>query len=116
MNVIRSAACAIVMVACLSLAAPLEAQATATLNISATVVEECTIEVRRELVELARRLKDASVLRRCSKGVHSHIHERVLKFADLPPLVPAPPRVSKKRLSKIIRNGQEEVVLITVSY
>lgn len=116
MDVIRSAAFAIVMATGLALAAPLEAQATATLNISAVVVEECTIRVKRELVKLARRLKDPSIIRRCSKGVRSRIDESVVDIADLRPPVPAPPRISKHRLSKIFSGGKVDVVLVTVSY
>ena len=104
------------MVAGLGFTVPLEAQTTATLNVSAVVVEECTIRVKRELVKLARRLKDPSIIRRCSKGVRSRVDQSVVKLAAFRPSAPVPPKVSKKRLSKIIHGGNMDVVLVTVSY
>ena len=118
MVVLRSAVLAITFFIGTTLPAPLEAQASATLNVSARVVQECTVSVKskRELVKLARRLNDPSIIRRCSKGVVSRVDQRVVQSASFQPRAAQPARFSQKRVVRSTVSGQADVVLVTVSY
>ncbi|MGI9416389.1 MAG: hypothetical protein ACR2RA_00985 [Geminicoccaceae bacterium] len=115
MIAVRSIAVAITLLAGLSLAAPLQAQ-TATLNVSARVIAECTVGSRRELARLARRLNDPSLIRRCSKGVVSRVDRRVVKVAKLKTRPAQSRRVSRKRSPRRTLAGETDVVLFTVTY
>ena len=116
MAFVRYASLAIALSAGITLAAPLEAQTTATLNISARVVEECTVRSKRELVKLARKLNDPGLIRRCSQGVQSRVDQQVVKGANLQPLSAVPTRLSKQRVSRLTLAGKADVVLVTVTY
>lgn len=116
MVVVRSAAIAIAFLAGATLAAPLEAQTSATLRVSVRVVEECTVLSKRELVKLARRLNDPSLIRRCSKGVVSRVNQRVVDITSLQPNVSVPSTTSRKRVVRSTKNGKADVVLVTVTY
>lgn len=117
MVVIRSAALTLGLLLGIALAAPLEAQTSASLNVSARVVEECTVGSKRELYKLARKLNDASVLTRCSIGVVSRVDQRVVKIPRPQPSSAAPTRVSSRRLVKSsISSSSIDVVLVTVTY
>ena len=100
------------------LAAPLEAQTSATLNVTARVVQECTVSAKskRELVKLARKLNDLSIIRRCSKGVVSRVDKKTTTITNLRQPVSSSRKVTKKRVSRSTINGQTDVVLVTVSY
>lgn len=116
MVVIRSAALAFSLLAGTALAAPLEAQTSATLHVSVRVVEECTVKSKRELVKLARQLNDPDLIRRCSAGVSSQVEQRVVKVADIQPTPAARPHVSKATLKRSTIHGNADVVLVTVTY
>ena len=116
MVVVRSLAVAIAFVAGIAFAAPLMAQPSATLNVSARVVEECTVKSKRELVKLARKLNDPGLIRRCSKGVVSRVDQKVVKIAKLRPRSAASRNVSRKRVVRSTVGGQADVVLVTVTY
>lgn len=115
---LRSITPAFLLIAGLVLAVPVEAQTTATLNVSARVVEECTVSARskRQLFELARKLNDFSIIRRCSKGVVSRVDKQIVRVANLQPVVGIPKRFSQKRVVRSTRSGKANVVLFTVSY
>ncbi|MGI9487659.1 MAG: hypothetical protein ACR2RF_17625 [Geminicoccaceae bacterium] len=105
------------------LALPLKAQTSATLNVSARVIEACTViaKSKRELVKLARKLNDLSIIRRCSKGVVSRVNQKVVKSANLQPRVAVPSSagktsVSKKRIVRSSSSGDADVLLVTVTY
>ena len=105
------------------LALPLKAQTSATLNVSARVIEACTViaKNKRELVKLARKLNDLSIIRRCSKGVVSRVNQKVVKSANLQPRGAGPfsagkTNVSKKRIVRSSPSGDTDVVLVTVTY
>lgn len=112
----RPASLAIALAAGLFLAPPLEAQTSATLNVSARVIEECTVKSKRELFMLAYKLKDPSIITRCSKGVVSRINQSVVKAANLQPRVAVPSNVSSKQFVRSSSSGKREVVLVTVTY
>lgn len=121
MVLIRSAVLAIVIFAGVVISAPLEAQTSATLNVTVRVVQECTVQSKRELVELAFRLNDPGLIRRCSKGVVSRVNQQVVNVEEIqsnPGAVssPANPAVSKQQVVRTNPNGQTEVVLVTVTY
>ena len=114
---------AIALFAGIFLTLPLKAQTSATLNVSARVVEACTViaKSKRELVKLARKLNDPSIIRRCSKGVVSRVHQKVVKSARLQPRGVVPSSVSKasfskKRIARSRSSGDADVVLVTVTY
>ena len=116
MDFVRPAFFAIALFAGITLAAPLKAQATATLKVTARVVNECTIYSKRELVKRARALNDPSLIRRCSKGVVSRVDQRRVKISQLRPRTPMPGGRSKKRISRRTAPGSADVVLFTVTY
>ncbi len=116
MIVARPVALAIALLAGAGLTAPLDAQTTATLNVTVRVVEECTVLSKRELVKLARRLNDPSLIRRCSKGVVSRVDHRVIDFANLQPAEPVHSRSISKHVVRVTKSGEAEVVLVTVTY
>jgi hypothetical protein len=99
-------------------AAPLEAQTTATLTVTARVVDECTVGVKskRELAKLARQLNDPSILRRCSKGVVSRVNQKVTRLANVAPVVRQPAALSKKTARRHAKSGKADIVLVTVTY
>lgn len=112
----RPVSLAIVFLVGIFLALPLEAQTTATLNVSARVVEECTVRSKRELFRLARKLNDPGIIQRCSKGVSSRVSQRVVKSANLqPPAVPVT-RISSRKFRRSGSSRTVDVVLVTVSY
>ena len=91
------------------------------MSITARVVEQCTVSSKRELVALARRLNDPSLLRTCSVGVANCVDEQVIQVQDIPQLQLTNQSVSKARVSKqrIVRpatDGETDVVLVTVTY
>jgi hypothetical protein len=112
----RPIALAIALLAGVGLAAPLGAQTTATLNVTVRVVEECTVRSKRELVKLARRLNDPSLIQRCSKGVVSKVNHRVVDIANLQPVEPVHARSISKHVVRATKSGETEVVLVTVTY
>jgi len=121
MVVVRSATLAITFFLGMALATPLQAQTSATLSITARVVQQCTVSSKRELVSLARRLNDPSLLRTCSIGVVNRVDERLVKYGDIRQVQLASPSVSNASISRqqIVRtnpNGQTDVVLVTVTY
>jgi|GEM_PF-4113262 len=121
MVVVRSTAFAIPFFLGIVLAAPIDAQTSATLNVSVRVVEECTVRSKRELVRLARKLNDPGLIRRCSKGVVSRVDQKVVKVANIQPDVAGSsrvsrPSVSKKRVVRSTISGETDVVLVTVTY
>ncbi len=123
MVLVRPVSLVIALFASVFFVLPLKAQTSATLNVSARVVEECTIiaKSKRELVKLARKLNDPSIIRRCSKGVVSRVHQRVVKVAKLqPPATPHPgagrASISKKHIVRSSASGDTDVVLVTVTY
>lgn len=115
---IRPVSLAIALFAGIFLALPLAAQTTATLNVSARVIEECTVIARtkRELFKLARRLNDPSIITRCSKGVVSRVNQSVVKVANLQPRVALPTRTTSKRRVRSSSRRDRDVVLVTVTY
>jgi hypothetical protein len=116
MIVARSAALAIALLGGAGLATSLDAQTTATLNVTVRVVEECTVLSKRELVKLARKLNDPSLIRRCSKGVVSRVNQRVVDIAKLQPVEPVRSRTKTKRIVRTTKSGETDVVLVTVTY
>lgn len=118
MFAVRSVAVVIAFLASLAFATPLSAQVTATLNVSARVISECTVTVRskRELAQLARRLNDPGLIRRCSKGVVSRVDQRIVKSARLPTRATSPRRVSGSRTVRRTTAGRSDVLLFTVTY
>ncbi|MEZ5930778.1 MAG: hypothetical protein R3F54_02285 [Alphaproteobacteria bacterium] len=116
MVLFRSAALTLAVLAGTTLAAPLGAQTSATLGVSARVIEECTAQSKRELVRLARKLNDPSLISRCSKSVSSQVNLQVVNVASLQPRVALPPQISQKRLGLSTIKGQADVFLVTVSY
>ncbi len=123
MVLVRPVSLVIALFASVFFVLPLKAQTSATLNVSARVVEECTViaKSKRELVKLARKLNDPSIIRRCSKGVVSRVNQRVMKIAKLQPPVSSASSVgktsiSKKRFVRSSASGDADVVLVTVTY
>lgn len=116
MAVVRSAAFVFALLTGFALATSLEAQTSATLNVSVRVVAECTVLSKRELVKLARELNDPSLIRRCSKGVLSRVNQRVVDLANLQPSQPVPSTTTKKRVVRTVKSGRTDVVLVTVTY
>ena len=118
MDYLRAAAIGIVCLVSLGAAPSLDAQTSATIQVSARVVEECTVSVgsKRELVKLARKLGDPSIVRRCSKGVLSRVDRRAVTRASLLPAVAVTPGVSSRRVAKVTTAGKADVLLVTVSY
>ncbi len=112
----RPVSLAIILFVGIFLAMPLKAQTSATLNVSARVVEECTVKSKRELFKLARKLNDPSIIRRCSKGVVSRVHHKVVKIGNLQPSGAVPSRVSRKQFVRSSPSGATDVVLTTVTY
>lgn len=112
----RSAVPILAVLAGTMYAAPLGAQTSATLSVSARVIEECTALSKRELVRLARKLNDPSLISRCSKGVSSRVSQQVVNVASLQPRVSLPPKISQKRFGRSTINGQADVFLVTVTY
>lgn len=100
----------------IALALPLKAQTVATLNVSARVVEECTVRSKRELFRLARRLNDASIIARCSKGVVSRVNTRVVTVPNLQPSVVPISRTTSRTVKRTNSAGNIDVMLVTVSY
>jgi len=96
---------------------PLEAQTTATLNVTARVVEECTVGVlsRRERVKLARRLNDPTIIRRCSTNVQSRVDQNVTRIATINPPVRQRVDVSSRSSRRQV-DGEVDVFLVTFTY
>jgi hypothetical protein len=88
------------------------------LNVTARVVQECTVTAKskRELVKLARKLRDPSIISRCSKGVVSRVDRQRVKVANLQPRTALPRTISRKRVDRSTIKGQTDVVLVTVTY
>ncbi len=116
MVLFRSVLLSIAFFAGILLALPLKAQTSATLNVSARVVEECTVRSKRELFHLARKLNDPSIIRRCSKGVVSRVNHQIVKSANLHPPAAQAARVSSKRIHRLSATGGADVMLVTVTY
>lgn len=114
----RSLAPVFLLIAGLTMAAPLQAQTTATLNVSARVVEECTVSAKNKLLlaRLAKKLGDPDIVRRCSFGVVSRVDKQVLSVANLQPASSAQRWSSQKRVVRSTPWGKANVVLFTVSY
>lgn len=99
-------------------AAPLQAQTSATLNVTVRVVAQCTISAKAQkaLALLALRAGRPELLHKCSRGVVSKVNRRAVKVAELRPRKPLPPGLSKKRFTKTTSAGSSDVVLFTVTY
>ena len=113
---VRSVILATAVVAGIALTTSSQAQTSATLRVTARVVEECTVKTKRELIQLARKRNDPGLIRRCSKGVVSRVDQRRVNILNLRPRTPAPSSISKQRTSASTVNGQAEVILVTVTY
>lgn len=113
---VRSIVLVTALVVGATLAAPSIAQTSATLRVTARVVEECTVKSKRELIKLARKRNDPGLIRRCSKGVVSRVSHGVIKRANLRPPVAVPAKLSKKYVSRSTIDGMADVVLVTVTY
>ncbi|MDH3662027.1 MAG: hypothetical protein OEU92_18690 [Alphaproteobacteria bacterium] len=120
---VRSIGLATALIAGIALAAPIKAQTSATLNVTARVIEECTVFSKRELVKRARELNDPGLIRRCSASVLSRVSQKTVKAGNLrgPLVVPvrsgnATAKLSKKCVSRSTIAGHTDVVLVTVSY
>ena len=99
-------------------AAPVQAQTSATLNVTARVIEQCTISVRarKALILLALRTGRRDILQKCSKGVVSRIDQRSVASARLQPRFALPSRIKRTRVVKKALPGGSDVVLVTVTY
>lgn len=102
---------------------PLQAQNSATLTVTARVVEQCTISTReqRARAEQRRRTRAPEIYRRCSNGVVGRVNRRSVKVTELRPHHPLPPRVSRKVISRNVIGrassaGRSDVVLFTVTF
>ena len=118
MIVLRSILTVAVFAIVITMAPRLEAQTASTLTVTARVVEECIVGVtsKRELVKLARRLNDPSIIRRCSEGVRSNVDQKVTRIATVTPAIRQPSDVSTKSSRRSVKFGEADVVLVTVSY
>ena len=99
-------------------AQPLQAQTSATLNVTARVVAQCMISAKAQkaLAVLALRAGRPELLQKCSRGVVSKVDRRAVKLAELRPRKPLPPGLSKKRFTKTTSVGSSDVVLFTITY
>ncbi len=99
-------------------ALPLQAQTTATLNVTVRVVAECVIsaELKRRIELLARQGRRTDFMHNCSKGVVSRVSERTVDWSVLRPATPLPPRIDRKKVARMTSAGRSDVVLVTVSY
>ena len=96
-----------------------QAQTSATLNVTARVVEQCEIsaaEKRRAARILRKTGRRIDISQRCSKGVVSRVDERPVSRTIFLPDVPQPRRISKRRVVKRTAAGRDEVFLVTVTY
>ncbi len=119
MNCLRSLSLVVPMVLAFVAASPIQAQTSATLNVTARVIEECTVVTgsKRELAKLARKLNDPGLLQRCSKGVVSRVDRRVTTVAALrAPVVRQPATSTRKHVTRRSVPGAADVVLVTVTY
>ena len=103
---------------CLAIAAPAHAQTAATLNVSARVVEQCTISLkaRKSLILLALRTGRRELLQKCSGGIVGRVDQRSVASAALQPRIALPARIRKAVIAKRTSSGRSDVVLVTVSY
>ncbi|MGI9510900.1 MAG: hypothetical protein ACR2QJ_16290 [Geminicoccaceae bacterium] len=115
---VRSVALMIAFLVGASLVTPVAAQTNATLNVTARVVQECTViaKSKRELVKLARRLNDPSIIQRCSKGVVSRVDKKTVKISRFPTRSAVSGKTSKKRVTRSTIGAKADVILVTVSY
>lgn len=100
-------------------AMPAQSQTSATLNVSARVVEECVISSaeKRRLARLVRQAgRRVDIAQRCSKGVVSRVNERSVSRTTFRPRAPLPPRINRQRVAKRTSAGRSDVVLVTVTY
>lgn len=100
--------------------APGQAQTTATLTVTATVVEECVISaaLKRRIARLARKTGRTDIIQTCSNGVVSRTDERIVNRTILLPSPTPAPRVDRTRIAKARSSGmgESDVVLVTVTY
>ncbi len=109
----------IAMIPILFVTLPLQAQTSATLNVSVRVVEQCVISSaeKRRLARLARKTgRRIDVSQRCSKGVVSRVTERPVSRAILRAPAPSPRRISREKVAKRTTAGRSDVYLVTVTY
>lgn len=100
-------------------AMPAQTQTTATLNVTARVVEECVISSaeKRRLARLVRQGVSREDLKlRCSKGVVSRVNQRMINRSTFRPSAPLPRRIDRRRVAKRTAVGRSDVFLTTVTY
>ncbi len=100
-------------------ALPLQAQTSATLNVTVRVVEECEISVllKRRLAYLARKTGRTDLLQNCSRGVVSRVSERSVDWSVLQPRAPLRrQQITREQLARRTSAGRSDVVLVTISY
>jgi hypothetical protein len=101
-----------------STAMPGWAQTSATLNISARVVEECVISaaLQRRIERLQRKTGRTDIIQTCSPGVSSRVDEQTVSPALLQPASPLPQPTSVTRAPRTAAKGRADVILVTVTY
>ena len=100
-------------------AMPAQAQTSATLNVTARVVEQCVISAKdkRRMARILRKTgRRIDLSQNCSSGVVSRVSERPVKRSVLRPTAPLPPRISKARIAKRLAAGGSDLYLVTVTY
>ena len=101
------------------LSSSLQAQTSATLNVSVRVVEQCVITtaLKRRLAQLVRQGRHVDFQQYCSKGVRSTVDERTVDRSIVTPSTPiSSPTVTRRLVAKQRGESSPDIVLVTVSY